>query len=226
MMANQGLCKLLVVDDHETTLSGTVAMLQQQYPQATILKAKTVQGVFEQLSNPLPELIVLDLSIPEKSGEYAQTEVGIRLLRKLMRDYPKLNFTVQSTYVNALVRVMPEISIHLGGFTIADKSLASEEMLARIEWACQGLTHTKDLRIGQPGFEVRSEWLEVMRLAFQEGLQDKAIAKQMNVSERTIRIYWTKIRDVLELYPDAEEENDKNPRIRTEIRARREGLID
>jgi DNA-binding NarL/FixJ family response regulator len=44
----------------------------------------------------------------------------------------------------------------------------------------------------------------------------------MNVSERTVQYYWTKIRDVLEVYP----EDDKNLRIQTEVRAREEGLID
>ena len=72
------------------------------------------------------------------------------------------------------------------------------------------------------GIEVKPEWLEVLKLAFKDGLQDKAIAEQMNVSERTVRHYWTKIQDVLEVYPD----EGKNVRIQTEIYARQVGLID
>jgi DNA-binding NarL/FixJ family response regulator len=62
----------------------------------------------------------------------------------------------------------------------------------------------------------------VLQLAFNEGLQDTAIAERINVAERTVRHYWTKIQDVLGVYPDA----GKNLRIQTEIRAREEGLID
>jgi hypothetical protein len=64
--------------------------------------------------------------------------------------------------------------------------------------------------------------LRVLTLAFEEGLKDKAIAERMNVSERMIRHYWTKIYDLLGVYPDA----NKNLRIQTKIRAREEGLID
>jgi DNA-binding NarL/FixJ family response regulator len=64
--------------------------------------------------------------------------------------------------------------------------------------------------------------MEVLRLAFKEGLMDKAIADEMKVAERTVRHYWTKVQDALGVYPEA----GKNIRIQTEIRAREEGLID
>ena len=73
-----------------------------------------------------------------------------------------------------------------------------------------------------PGGEVKPEWLEVLILAFQEGLQDKAIAERMQITTRTVLHYWTKIRDVLGVYP----EEGKNLRIQTEMRAREEGFID
>jgi DNA-binding NarL/FixJ family response regulator len=52
-------------------------------------------------------------------------------------------------------------------------------------------------------------------------LQDKAIAKRMNLSERMVRHYWTKVQDALEIYP----EKDKNLRVLTLKRAREEGLL-
>ena len=139
-----------------------------------------------------------------------------------MKFYPNLNIVVQSTYIKSLVRIRPDIDAHRGGFTVADKSLSSQEMLTRVEWALQGLTHTKDIKAIQTGLEVKPEWLTVLTLAFQQGLQDKAIAERLNVSERMVRHYWTKVQDVLGVYP----EEGKNIRIQTEMRAREEGLID
>ena len=93
-------------------------------------------------------------------------------------------------------------------------------MLTKVDWALQGIIYTpRDMRTG---IELKPEWLQVLKLAFQEGLQDKAIAEQINVSERTVRHYWSKIQDVLGVYPDP----GKNIRIQTEIRAREEGVID
>ncbi|MGF1500096.1 MAG: response regulator [Elainellaceae cyanobacterium] len=210
----------VVVDDHEAVLGGTVAVLQKEYPDAKIVTASTAKEAEEQVAGATPDAVVMDLSIPYMPKDTAQTETGIQLLRSLMQQYPTLNIVVQSAHVRSLVRLKPVIDTHEGGFTIADKSLPLKEMLTKIDWALQGLIYTP--REMRTGLEVKPEWLEVLTLAFQEGLQDKAIAEQMNVSERTVRHYWTKVQDALDVYPEA----GKNIRIQTEIRAREEGLID
>jgi DNA-binding NarL/FixJ family response regulator len=217
---------ILVVDDHELVLSGTANALRQHYPDATIFTAQTAQAALKKVACDRLDLIMIDLSIPEHVGDPAQTETGIQLLRTLMRSDPHLNLTVQSTYVKALVRIRAEIDAHQGGFTIADKSLSSQEMLTRVEWALQGVTYTKDMSGLQTGLEVKPEWLTVLTLAFQEGLQDRAIAQRMNVGERTVRHYWAKLQDVLGIYPEDDKKDGKNLRTLTEIRAREEGLID
>lgn len=214
--------KILVVDDHEIVLGGTLGVLQQQYPEAEILTARDARGARETVELYCPDLVVMDLSIPEKLGEKARAEVGIQLLKTLMEEYPTLNLTVQSSYIKSLIRIKPTIDTHQGGFTIADKGLSSQDMLMRVNWSLQGLTHTKDLKGIQSGLELKSEWLALLDLAFGEGLKDKEIAKQMCVAERTVRHYWTKIQDALGVYP----EEDKNIRIQTERRAREAGLID
>lgn len=211
---------LLVVDDHESVLSGTVSALEKAYSEAKIRTAKTAQAVKEELAFAVPDLLVMDLSIPEAPGKSTQIEAGIQLLRTLMENYPELNIVVQSAHVRSLIRLKPTIDTHRGGFTIADKNLPMREMLMKVDWALQGLIYTpRDMRTG---IEVKPEWMEVLQLAFKAGLQDKAIADQMNVSERTVRHYWTKVQDALNVYP----ETGKNIRIQTEIRAREEGLID
>lgn len=220
MTATQARTKILVVDDHEAVLGGTVGALEKQYPNADIRTARTAQETTDSLAGAVPDLLVMDLSIPQKPGETAQTETGIQLLRTLMQRYPELNIVVQSAHVKALVRLKPVIDTHQAGFTIADKNLPMREMLTKVDWSLQGLIYTpRDMR---NGLEVKPEWLDVLQLAFQEGLQDKAIAERMNVSERTVRHYWTKVQDALDVYPEA----GKNIRIQTEIRAREEGLID
>ncbi|MUG97502.1 response regulator [Scytonema sp. UIC 10036] len=218
----QELLKILVIDDHESVLAGTIPVIRKQYPNAEISTAQTAETVLSHIKDSQPDLVVMDISIPAKFGAPARTETGIQLLRTLMKQYSTLNLVVQSAHVKTLVRIRPEIDAHKGGFTVADKSLSSQEMLTRVEWALQGLTHTKDIKGMQRGFEVKPEWLKVLTLAFEEGLQDKAIAERICVSERMVRHYWTKLQDALDVYP----EEGKNIRIQTEMRAREEGLID
>lgn len=214
--------KILVVDDHELVLGGTLEVIKQQYPHAEIFTAQNAQDAQEQVERFHHNLVVMDLSIPEKRGVTAKPETGIQLLKTLMQKYLNLNLVVQSAHVKSLIRILPEIDAYKGGFTVADKSLSSKEMLTRVNWALGGLTHTKDIKGIQAGTEIKPEWLTVLTLAFEEGLQDKAISERMCVSERTVRHYWTKVQDVLGVYP----EDGKNIRIQTQMRAREEGLID
>jgi DNA-binding NarL/FixJ family response regulator len=211
--------KILIVDDHRLLLNGTIALVSDRFTNAEIRAAQTVQEALQQVQECLPDLIIADLSIPEAVGTVAHIEHGLALLRIWMREYPDLNLMVQSSNVKSLIRLVPEIEAHQGGFTIADKSLPIDMLLTRIEWAMQGLTHTKDLKIG---LEIKPEWIEVLHLAFHEGLQNKAIAQVMHKSERMIRHYWSKIQDALEIYP----EDGKNIRALNQIRAREKGLLD
>ncbi|MBE9100109.1 response regulator transcription factor [Vacuolonema iberomarrocanum] len=219
-MAESQKQTFLIIDDHELVLGATRSALEQAYPEANLVTAQSLQDAMRCVELYQPSLAVVDLSIPDKTGDAAQINVGIQLLKHLMQQHPILNIVVQSAHVKTLVRLKPLINEHEGGFTIADKSLPMKEMLTKVDWALQGLIYTpRDMR---NGLEVKPEWLDVLLLAFQEGLQDKAIAERMNVSERTVRHYWTKIQDVLEVYPD----EGKNVRIQTEIYARQAGLID
>jgi len=133
-----------------------------------------------------------------------------------------MNIVVQSVHVRTLIRINPDIDLHKGGFTVADKSLSTQEMLTRVDWSLQGLTHTKNIKGIHSGLEIKPEWLKVLTLAFEQGLQDKAIADKMSISERMVRHYWSKLQDALNIYP----EEGKNIRIQTERQAREMGLID
>ncbi|OKH44127.1 response regulator receiver protein [Calothrix sp. HK-06] len=222
-LAKQGKQQILVVDDHQLILSGSLTILEQEYADAQIFQAETAREALDMVASSEFDLVVVDLSIPQESGVTAQVDTGIQLLKTLMKKYSALNIVVQSSYIKALVRIKHEIDEHQGGFVIANKGLSEKEILNRVDLALQGITHTKDIKTA---LEFKPEWLEVLKLAFEEGLQDKAIADRMHIHERTVRSYWTKIQDVLGVYPDDCKLEGKNMRIQTTIRAREEGLID
>lgn len=219
-LPNLETIKILVADDHELILSGTLDLLRHHYPQAEIFTAKTTQQALQQVEMLQPDLVIMDLSLSATAEDTAEINQGIKSLEIFIKNYTTLNLVVQSSYVKALVRIKPDIDAHEGGFTVADKGLSSQEMLKRIDLALLGVTHTKDLKM--PLGEVKPEWIEVLNLAFTEGLEDRIIAGRMQVSPRTVRHYWTKVQDVLGVYP----EDGKSLRILTEKRAREEGFID
>lgn len=80
--------EFLVIDDHESVLSGTVEVLRRHYPTSKFVTAINAENAYNQLMNLQPNLLVMDLSIPEKPGITARPDTGVRLLRTLMKTIP------------------------------------------------------------------------------------------------------------------------------------------
>lgn len=210
----------LVVDDHAAILEGTVPALQEKYPGTRVLTAQDQRSAKEIVELYRPELAILDLSIPEKIGTTATLEVGLELLQLLMESDSAPNILVLSTNVKPLIRLKPKISAYEGGFAAMDKSLPITDMLQLTEVALRGSIHLPESVKSRPEFDPK--WLEVLELKFKEGLTDKTIAKRMEISDRTVRNYWIRIQDNL----DIEDSPDKDLRVQIEIAARNMGLID
>lgn len=216
--------RFVIVEDHAMVLNGTAAMIRKGYPNATIETAASAQEGLSLIKAQLPNVAIIDLSIPAantpQSSKTAHVAIGIQLLTDLLAQFPTLNIVVQTAHAPSLVRLKPDIFVHQGGFTVVDKGLPTDDLSTKIDWAMNGVNFLpQEMRTS---LEIRPEWLEVLNLAFHEGLQDKAIAERINVAQRTVRHYWRKIQGVLGVHP----EEGKNIRIQTEIRAREEGLID
>jgi len=223
-LSGQGKLKILVVDDHKLILDGTINILRRQYPREEIFTATTAQSALNQIAKFQPDLVMVDLSIPETFGKTATVNTGIQVLKTLMRNYPNLNLVVLSCYTEAIVRIKPEIEAHAGGFLVVDKSLSSKEILDSVYLALR-----KGHRIPPEIIkteEVNSKWLDLLNLAFQEGLTDRAIAKRLNIAERTVRKYWEEIQKFLAIDPKQCRAEGKNLRIVTEMKARKGDLID
>lgn len=210
----------VIVDDHDSVLAGTCQTLQGQYPEVELITARTAEDAERIIENNQPELLVMDLSLPTRIGEGAKPERGIQLLRTILGTYPHLNIVVQSAHLEALARLKSTISAHQAGFTVADKSLTKDEMLVKVDWSLNGLLYTSpEMRIG---LEIKPEWLTLLQLACEEALTDKVIAQRMNISARTVRHYWTRVQNALEVYP----QEGVNIRIQTCNHARQAGLLD
>ena len=70
--------------------------------------------------------------------------------------------------------------------------------------------------------EFDPQWRELLRLRFEHGYNDKAIAKKLGLTDRTIRNYWKKIQYALNIanHPD------KDLKVLIGLKARKVGLID
>ncbi|MEM6450833.1 MAG: response regulator transcription factor [Cyanobacteria bacterium P01_D01_bin.105] len=218
-MPESNPARFLVIDDHEAILAGTVPALQGAYPQAAIATAKDMRAAQQELARHLPDLVIVDLSLPESSAGTASAEVGMRLIDSLISSEQAPNIMVLSTNVKPLVRLKPVINAYGGGFVALDKSAPIEEMLHSVEIALRGSTHLPPELRKRPEFD--RKWLTVLKLKYQKGFSDRAIAKEMGISDRTVRNYWVRIQDSLGIH----ESPDLDLRVQIRIAARRAGLI-
>lgn len=134
----QTLQKFLVVDDHEAILQGTIPALKEKYPEAEIFAAQDAQTAYQQFERHHPDLLIVDLCLPEKPQAPAQVEVGMQLSKTLMESPLAPNLVVLSTNVKPLVRLKPIINAYEGGFAAMDKSLPIREMLKYVDLALRG----------------------------------------------------------------------------------------
>lgn len=220
---NQDNQVFLVIDDHELILESTINALKKDFFQTEILSAKDVETANNYLQNYSPNLVILDLAIPDSYSRICKPkpEVGLELLEEIIKKNSNINIVVLSSFPEALIRLKSKIEEHhLGGFTIAMKS-SINDLIEKVHWSLQGITHTKNVPELRTG-DLKPEWFQVLEFAFADALEDKHIAQKMHVSLRTVRNYWEKIYDVLEVYP----EEGVNRRIATERKARELGFID
>ncbi|MBV6624730.1 MAG: response regulator transcription factor [Rivularia sp. (in: Bacteria)] len=217
---------ILLIDSYEIFLNATLEILSSFYPDAQIYTATTVEKALHQIAIVKPDLVITDIYVARDIGETIKINSGIQLIKELLKKCPDSNILVQSTFINSLVRIKAEIDRHPSGFVVADKCLSIQETLNRVKWTLHGWTHTKDIKAINAGLELKPEWLRLLNLAFEEGLQDKAIAAHICVSERMVRHYWFKLQEVLNINVDELKHQGKNLRVITHIRAREEGLID
>jgi DNA-binding NarL/FixJ family response regulator len=214
------MVRVLIIDDHELIVAGVLAALTKHHPDWQVDTAATVEQAQTALSKLLPDVAIVDLSLPVSSGTIAHIDHGLGLIETIMQQFPQLNLVLQTSHVKSLMRIKSSFDKHLGGLTVVDKSNPTQELLTKIAWSLDGVVTTPtELR---NGLEVSPDLLKLLNLAFKEGLQDKAIAQRMNIVESTVRKYWNRVQDKLNVYP----EDGKNIRIQTEIAARAAGLLD
>ena len=209
----------VIVDDYPSDINKMREWLMEEYPEAQFLTAEVAAGVKEIVEESKPDLVIMDLAIPSSKKTSAELSTGIALLNELLETHHQTNIAVRSADPKALVRLKRKIEDHEAGFVILDKSLPKEEVVKKIGWALDEGRYTPAIRGGP---EMRENWERVLHLGLVEALTDEAIAQEMNLAVRTVRMYWSQVQDVLGVYP----EKKINRRIQTYNRARESGWID
>ena len=190
--------RILVADDHPIVRDGLIAILTTQPDFEVIGEAATGPQTVEQVTALRPDVVLLDLEMPEIDGVEA-----LRQMRQLRPDTRVIVFTAFDTDE----RILGAVRAGARGYLL--KGAPREEIFRAIrvvhagESLLQPIVASKLLRqVSQeqsalPGPETLTpRELEVLRL-LARGLENKEIAAELVIAERTVKFHVSSIQGKL-----------------------------
>lgn len=86
--------KVLVVDDYKITREVFKDWLTKEFPTIKIEEATNRKETMEKIESHLPDLILMDIRLPDGSG--------LELTKKIKERYPTINVVVLSSYESSM----------------------------------------------------------------------------------------------------------------------------
>lgn len=120
--------KILVVDDHPMVLKGMLALLGDHFPDTTLLKASSVAEAKNVILDQVPDIIFLDINLPDGNGF---------MLLKELKPTSDAKWMMLSTFHDA---ELVKESIENGAEGFLCKDADDEEILRSIESVLAGRT--------------------------------------------------------------------------------------
>lgn len=185
------IIRILVADDHPVVRDGLIAILDTQPDFVVVGKAATGVEVIEQVRLLEPDVILLDLEMPDMDG--------VEALRRLRQLNPRLRAIVFTAF-DTDERIVAAVQAGAQGYLL--KGAPREEIFnaVRVVYAggslLQPVVASKLLRQVSRTPEATEpltprEQDVLQRLA--QGLQNKEIAAELVITERTVKFYVSSI---------------------------------
>ena len=210
------LIRLLLVDDHAIVRRGVKALLAQTDDMVVIGEASDGAEAIAQASALQPDVILMDLILPDVGGIEAIRQISVR--------HPAIAILVLTSFASD-DKVFPAIKAGALGYMLKNADL--EELVTAIRQVHRGepslhpnIAHKVLRELRQPQAErallpepLTARELEVLQL-IAKGLSNQEIAEQLVVAEPTVRTHVSRILDKLHLVN----------RVQATLYAMREGL--
>ena len=183
------MIKLLVADNHPIVRFGIETLLEQQEDIRLIGEAPTTRKLFEKLEEESPDVLVLEMDIPEING--------VAALRKIRCEYPDVKVLIysgQSEDVYALSTIRAGASGYLSknsglnNLPTAIRKVGYGGMFITNELA-QRLAFDEGTQRPRRFFrKLSTKEVEVLKM-LANGKRNKEVAQGLNLNEKTVSTY-------------------------------------
>ncbi|MDY0748655.1 response regulator transcription factor [Paucibacter sp. R3-3] len=186
--------RVLLVDDHPLMRVGVAHLVREEWPDAIVDEAATIAAALERIAAARPDLVVLDLSLPDSSG----LEGASRVLR-VLHNVPLLvlSLNAEAAYAARLMQ--------MGAAGYLPKDRAAEELRSALRRLYEGgryvtasmADHLLGLLSGKAPQTLPHEQLSAQEhrvmLLIAEGRAPAYIAEVMHLSVKTVGSYRARI---------------------------------
>jgi two-component system response regulator DevR len=194
--------RLLVVDDHEVVRQGLVAMLGRRESFQVVAQAGTAAGAVEMAKRWQPDLVIMDVRLPDGSGIEACREIraqapGTRVV--ILTSYPEEEAVFSAIVAGASGYLLKEIRARdlvsaieavARGESMLDPAV-TEKVLERVRRLATGTEHHELSQLTQQEGKIL--------LLVAEGKTNKEIAEEVFLSDKTVKNYVSSILSKLNL---------------------------
>lgn len=220
-MDNPDVIKVLIVDDHRVVREGISAILNIVDDIDVLGEAKDGQEAIEQARALLPDVVLIDISMPRMDG--------VEATRAIKREHPHMGIVALTMYEEEQY-IYDMIRAGATGYLLKDtdsseltkairaiyrgESLINPSVASKILSEFSQLSEGKGRRV-RADHDLTERELSVIRL-LAEGKTNKEIANALNLSEKTVKNHVRNIFHKLHAYD----------RTHAAMLALRKGLID
>jgi DNA-binding NarL/FixJ family response regulator len=199
--------RVILAEDHTVVRAGLRALLDQSSIIKVVAEAEDGNQAFELASNLRPNVVVMDITMPNLNG--------IEATRRIKEKYPEINIVILTVHANEAY-IFQALSAGAEGYLV--KQTAPEDLVAAVEAAAQGeaflsplisksvmenyLHHADDFGDLDSLNSLTKREREVLQL-IAEGMTTKQIARQLFVSQKTIRTHRSNMMRKLDLHSTA-----------------------
>lgn len=188
-----------MADDHAILRQGTIALLRKEHDLEIIGEASTGQEAVELAHQLKPNVIIMDVRMPQLSGVEATRQIcstmpGVKVIVLSAHDDDQYIYSaIEAGASGYLLKTAPVAelikAIHLvhQGEASLDPAITTK-LIHRMSKTTSGETSAVDTKV--EALTAREQ--EVLR-ALADGLSNKAIADQLYISERTVQAHLTNI---------------------------------
>jgi DNA-binding NarL/FixJ family response regulator len=187
--------RLLVVDDHEVVREGLVAMLDRREGFQVVAEAGTVAEAIEQARRHQPDLVVLDVRLPDGSG--------IEACREIRSELPATRVVMLTSYPDEEA-VLSAIVAGAAGYLL--KQIRARDLVAGLESVARGgslldpavtakvLDRVRRMAGGESDeLSQLTQQEQKILLLVAEGKTNKEIAAEIFLSDKTVKNYVSSI---------------------------------